>query len=99
MMQLEICPMCHRAFPPRFDMITGRVRRHVVEVIAAHPEGIGMFDLIRAVYEHSPPATANASLSVMISLARRQLEPFGYSIRTVGKTSGAFYRLVAIAQP
>jgi hypothetical protein len=81
--------------PPMFDMITGTVRRRMVDLIAQRP-GITNRELSTLLYADRAdggPMWAHNVISVLVFKANKQLAPHGYRIKsTLGP--GAAYRMV-----
>jgi hypothetical protein len=99
MMAMRICSCCHRPFPPRL-FVTGSRRRHLVDAVLAHPDGITSDRIADLIYADDPnggPEHARRSIWVMINFANKQLAAQGYTIKSTGGP-GATYRLLKIAK-
>jgi hypothetical protein len=87
--------MCRRPFPPAL-IVTGPIRRRIVDAIANRPDGITINELMDVVYGDDPaggPDTPN-SLYVIIKHANEQLSDQGYQIKPAWRGRGAGYRLI-----
>jgi hypothetical protein len=93
----EICPRCHRPFAPRL-VVSGPVRRRLVEIVANYPDGIGLRELVDLVYDDPSggPLTAQRSLNVIAHHANKQLAKQGYQIKSTWRGRGARYQLVKV---
>ena len=94
----QICPKCHRPFPPAL-VVHGPVRQRIVDIVANRPDGITRGELIDIIYCADPnggPATPN-TISVLIHLANQQLLEQGYRIESAWRGRGGRHRLMRIA--
>lgn len=92
----RLCPHCGRPYPPKL-VVTGTVRRRIVDIIASAPDGIHRDQIIWRVYGHDPnggPLSLNI-VAVIVHHANKQLRSQGYKIEAP-RGRGALYRLVRI---
>jgi hypothetical protein len=77
--------------------VSGPVRRRIIEILSAHPEGLMRSHLFDLVYADDPNGGPNDMrvIPVLIKHANRELAPQGWQIKTtLGR--GALYKLVKI---
>ena len=83
------CPCCGRPYPvtdpPTEVRVGGSLRQTMVNIIAAHKDGIAMRDLAKELYGRE---VVGRAIPVMIHKANKFLEPQGYRIvSTMGRGS------------
>lgn len=91
----KCCPTCGRPYPPALT-VRGPVRQRLVDIIAAHPDGLSSWELLDKVYADDPaggPDHPNI-INVHVWNVNRQLREQGYEIRPTWLGPGARYRLV-----
>ena len=85
----ETCPCCGRPYPvtepPTEVHVGGSLRQAVVNIIAAHKDGITLRDLSERLYP-GRQGVIGRSIPVLICKANKFLEPQGYRIvSTMGR--------------
>lgn len=96
MLDIAKCPTCGR--PYHISVAVGRRSEKILAALRERPRGLTREELCTTLYAadiNGGPDNAYASLRVLIHNMRKQLQPFGWTIRSSGGP-GARYRLEAL---
>jgi hypothetical protein len=93
----HICPSCGQTLPLKQDLVTGRERRRLVELLSQRPHGMTRDEIARLLYADDPNGGPENTLAVcqLVHQARLQLMRQGWTIHS-NRGPGAHYRLVRL---